>query len=66
MGKERRKERKRERQEGKKVDQPPSTTNVEICESPFSNHQGSTGGDHRQGLLLVFPCKVKLQIEDQE
>lgn len=39
---------------------------VECYEHWFSNHEDSTGGDHRERVSLVFPCKVRLQIDDQE
>jgi hypothetical protein len=59
--------RKKERDAGREGGSMASSSiGVECCESSFSNHEGSTGGDHRGRLSLVFPCEVKFQIDDQE
>lgn len=39
---------------------------VQVCESPFSNHESSARGDHRGRLSLVFPCRIKVEIDDRE
>jgi len=62
-----RSERGRGREKGRMGSVPlSSTADVERRRSSFSNHKGSTDGDHRGRLSLVFSCKVKLQISDQE
>ena len=50
--------RKKERNAGREGGSMPlSSTRVECCESSFSNHEGSTGGDHRGEVITRIPLR---------